>query len=236
MATNPYVKLAASHVLRFVPGPFGAAFETRLHFARRQLDRGTAIAAFETALAMLAPDGVCIDLGANVGTVTERLVERAGHVHAFEPDPWSFGELSRRVGERPNVTLHNVAIGTHDGTMRMLRDPGFAGDPSVRSHGTSAFPSVLWQQGEAETFEVPVVDIRRVLRGLGRPVAIMKVDIEGAEVDLIETLLDAPERNLVEALFVETHEVQIPELRRPTAALKKRVRSVTRPVIHLGWH
>lgn len=235
--TNPmtYLKLPAFWALSFLPGTAGAAFETRWHWARRGLFTDAAMQAFEQSLAALGPESLCVDLGANVGTISEKLLAHAGRVHAFEPDPWTFAQLEARVGANPGATLHNAAIGAHDGTLKMMRDPGFEENRTGTSQGTSAFRSLLWGEGEPEMIEVELIDIRRFLRELDRPVDLMKIDIEGAEVELLEALLEAPERALVREIFVETHEPQMPELRARTKALRTRVREQTQPLIHLDW-
>lgn len=229
------LKLAAFWTLSWLPGSLGAAFETRWCWARRSRKVGAAAAAFERTLEALDRDSLCVDLGANVGVIAERMAERAGHVHAFEPDPWSFARLKERLGDRPNVTLHNAAIGGRDGTLTLMRDPGFDANRAGASQGTSAFASLLWNHGASETFEAPVVDIRRFLRSLDRPVDLMKVDIEGGEAELLETLLEAPERLRVRTMFIETHEPQMPALRPRLKALRRRIRFLDRPAIHLDW-
>lgn len=230
-----WFKLLAFWALSFLPGKTGAAFETRWHWARRARFTDDAMRAFRESLARLGPDSLCIDLGANVGVISEEVLAHAGQLHAFEPDPWTFGQLETRIGSNPGAVLHNAAIGGHNGTLTMIRDPGFEANPAGTSQGTSAFKSLLWTDGDPETFNVELIDIRRFLRGLGRPVDLMKMDIEGAEVELLKVLLDAPECKLVREIVVETHEAQMPELQTRTKALRARVRGMKHPVIHLDW-
>lgn len=233
---SPYLTLAVSEVLRHVPGAVGERFETRGLWARRKVRARSSADDFAAELARLGPDSLCLDLGANVGVVTEQLAAVAGHVHAFEPDPWAFAQLSARVGGRANVTLHNKAIGPADGALTLYRDPHFADDPAIASQGTTAHSSLLWQPGDPGSFEVEMVDIRRFIRGCGRTVDLIKMDIEGAEVAVLEALLDAPELDQVGIMFVETHECQIRELRARTRALRARIGAYRRPRFYLDWH
>lgn len=230
-----YAKLAAFGVLSLLPGRIGEAFETRWHWARRAMNSGPSKEAFERSLAALDANALCLDLGANIGSISEQLAASGAHVHAFEPDAWAFGQLTERLGQKENVTLHNAAVGGQDGTLTLMRDPGFEKNQAGTSQGTSAFASLLWEEGEAETFEVELIDIRRFLRELERPVDLMKVDIEGAEVDLLEVLLDAPELAQVREMFIETHEPQMPQLRPRLKTLRRRIRTLEHPVIHLDW-
>ena len=38
-----------------------------------------------------------IDCGANIGSITEKLLEECDEVHAFEPNPHAFKELKKRL-------------------------------------------------------------------------------------------------------------------------------------------
>ncbi|MEM1351990.1 MAG: FkbM family methyltransferase, partial [Pseudomonadota bacterium] len=70
---------------------------------------------------MLRPGDVVIDCGANIGDVAEPLAETGATVLAYEPDPYAFGRLEARLGERSNVKLHNAAVGVEAGTVRLMR-------------------------------------------------------------------------------------------------------------------
>ena len=50
-----------------------------------------------------------------------------------------------------------------------------------------------------------------------------KMDIEGAEVEVLERLLGSTDTRLLGEVFVETHEKYQPELRERTQALRDRV-------------
>lgn len=233
---NPYLKLLVSQSLQWIPGGIGEKFETRALWAQRQLRARSSGDEFEQELGRLTKDSICIDLGANVGEITAQMAAVAGHVHAFEPGQWAFNQLKAKVGHLNNVTLYNAAIGVDDGTMTLYEDPGLADRPEVYSQGTSAFRSVLWQDGQPKGFEVEVKGLSGFLRSLQRSVDLLKVDIEGAEVALINALLDSPEAGLVKVMFVETHECQIPELRPSTKLLRNRLASTTQPKTYLEWH
>lgn len=190
---------------------------------------------FEARLATLGPDSLCLDCGANVGVFTERLAATGARVHAFEPDPYAFSRLSERVGAAPNVTLHHAAIGLEDGALTLTRDARFDEDPARFSIGTGAFASTYNAPG-GERFEVPLVGFRSFIERLGVPVDLVKMDIEGCEVDILEDMLATPFAAEIGEMFVETHEAQIPVLRKRTRSLRRRVaRRGLRDRICLDW-
>lgn len=216
------------------PGSVGREAETR-HLRRLRAGAAPlALAEFQRKLAALGPESICLDLGANVGDWTVRMAERAGHVHAFEPDPWAFDRLADRVRGRKNVTLHNAAVGTSDGVAVMRRARDFASDPaglSVQTSVASHTPSLE----TGETFEVPAVDLLGFLGKLDAFVDIIKMDIEGSEADVLEAFLSAPERRHVGSMFVETHEVNLPELRPRLDRLRRRIAEDGALDINLNW-
>ena len=82
---------------------------------------------------------------------------------------------------------------------------------------------------------VPQVGILTLLEKIGKPVHLMKVDIEGAEVPMLETLLSSPLAQNISIMLIETHE-HIPELVDRTHALRKRVKALSSPQIDMNWH
>lgn len=191
-------------------------------------------AQFDAILSKLGPESICLDCGANVGEMTRRMAKTGATVHAFEPDPYTFARLSEAVADFPNVTLHQAAVGASDGTLTLSRHAGFEEDPEAHSISTGAFRSVFRDEG-GDSFDVPMIGFRGFLRGLGRPADLIKMDIEGAEVEILEDILDSEDMALVGPLFVETHEAQIPELRRRTMRLHRRVAKLPGTTINLNW-
>lgn len=87
------------------------------------------------------------------------------------------------------------------------------------------------------TVEVEVVDFPKFLAGLNRNVRLIKMDIEGAEWDLLQALLDHPVLDRIDCIFVETHEWMNPAKYMPLAAqLQKRAEDMERPYLNLFWH
>jgi len=199
----------------------------------RHLTRVDATPAFEAALETLSPESVCIDCGANLGVVTRRLADRCGKVYAFEPDPWTAARLAENLAGRDNVTILPKAVGTEAGTVTLYRTTDFDTCPDVASLATSVFARPL---SAAEGVEVDSVDFVAFLRGLNRDIAILKMDVEGAEVDILEKLLGDPVRDRIGHIFVETHELQFTQLLARTERLRALTVSLTRPVVNLDWH
>ena len=177
----------------------------------------------------------CIDLGANVGDYTRMMASVAKQVIAFEPDPWTFDVLQANVADLQNVRLEKVAAGTHEGRVLLYRHVRFQDDPVLHS-GSSSLISSKTNVAEHEAVEVRQIDFIAYLKRLNEDIGTLKMDIEGAEVDLLEALLDRPEiMKRIDYIFMETHEARIPGHEPRVKSLRDRVRDMQRPSINLYW-
>ena len=164
---------------------------------------------------------VFVDLGANVGDFTSAVAPYASRVIAVEPDPWTADRFRANTAHLGNVDLVEAAVGVGTGEIRLHRPPKFAEDPELWSVGCTVVDNAF----EGETVTIPQVDYAALLDGIEGEIGVVKIDIEGAEVDLLEHLLDERPDLLrrIGALFVETHEKQFPPLERRTRALRARL-------------
>ncbi len=202
---------------------------------RKAARQRAAQAAFETVCAGMGKGDMAVDLGANAGIYTLRMAATGAHVVAIEPDPFAFDMLRDRVGHAGNVTLLPVAAGTSAGQMTLHRTANFEQDPARHTTSSSLLAdkkNVAGGQGMA----VEVIDIVAYLTDLNRDIALMKVDIEGAEVAVMEALLDAPVAQRIGHIFVETHARSIPRLADRTDALRARTQNRARPKVNWDWH
>jgi FkbM family methyltransferase len=200
----------------------GAWYRLR-RFTRRRRN-AEARKAFELALSRLGPDDICIDCGANIGAITTRLADTRATVHAFEPDPIAFQELSQSLGTRSNVVLHNAALGVGSGTVRLYMSP-IGANPVTRTQRSSIVSSKA-NITHDRFVDVPKVDFVQFVRSFERPLSLVKMDIEGAEVSILKAMFEQRLYEQIKLMFVETHEKQIPQLRGETMAIIRQSRKV----------
>jgi len=133
---------------------------------------------------LVGPGTVALDIGANWGLFAwalERQVGPSGHVHVFEPNPEHADSLRRMSGERPNVTVHAVALSDHTGAAR-LHIPVHAGR---RCSYEATLREPEFNGGDHEEVDVPVWTLDEALHAPSQPLGFIKCDVEGHEAALL---------------------------------------------------
>jgi FkbM family methyltransferase len=170
----------------------------------------------------LGPGDIAIDCGANLGAITKVLGAHGATVHAFEPNPDAFRVLTEQTAAMPNVHRHNQAVLDRPGEMTLYLHLNYALNPE-RFSSRSSLIAEKRNVDEAGGVKVKVIDLVDFILRLDRPVKLLKVDIEGAEYDLLNGLIDRGAMDRVEAVFVETHAHSIPSLVPVDRALRARI-------------
>jgi FkbM family methyltransferase len=143
----------------------------------------------------LRPGMVVLDIGAHVGyytLVAAQAVGPSGKVHAFEPcaETLSLLRTNVRANGFANVEIHPFAAGSSD-SKRILHVTG-----SSDSHGL--FPHPLTET--VRTTAVKTVAVAQVVQGR---VDLVKIDVEGAEFEVLEGMGDLVSGEGPSVLIVE---------------------------------
>jgi FkbM family methyltransferase len=187
---------------------------------------------------MLKPGDLAVDCGANMGVVTERLAATGASVVAFEPDPFAFKTLEQKFANASNVMLVNAAVGVGSGTVRLMRADNFGDNPE----GASVKSTILdgGRRIDAENaVEVPLIDfpswVADQVKARGE-IAFIKMDIEGAELDILEKMDSEQLFVNIRCLVAETHERKFKDLRDRYKALRDKVSQTYAPgKVNLDW-
>lgn len=212
--------------------------EALIRRQKRNLRKARAEGYLSGIAAMLRKGDLALDLGANMGVVTDILARTGADVVAFEPDPWAFGKLTERFADTPNVTLVNAAVGIGSGSVRLMRAQNFDDNPL----GASVKSTILdgGRQIDAENaIDVPLIDFPAYLteRLAERPeIAFIKMDIEGAELGILEALDTQGFFDRIRVLVAETHERKFRDLRPRFRSLRETFRAKYDPNrVSLDW-
>jgi FkbM family methyltransferase len=205
--------------------------------AGRKLDRRYKRRAeqdFRRVLATLGPGDACLDLGANRGEFTQLLAATGATVHAYEPDPDTFARLQAACAALSNVHLHQAAVGIRAGEVTLRREAGYAEDPIGHSVGSSVrFTDPRMDQGQG--IHVPQRAFADVVVAAGPRLRLIKMDIEGSEIEILTDLMHSGVPLDVEHLFVETHQQHYPADLPAVWQLRRWAATQSRPDINLHW-
>ena len=126
------------------------------------------------ALLHMRPGDIVFDIGANSVAVTTKLAAVAGHIYAFEPNPFV-----KQDGLPENVTIIQKAVSNADGKSVFHID---------QRPGAHASSLMILQDMEGKTEDITVNTIRldTFCQTNGVVPNIVKIDVEGMEPNVIE--------------------------------------------------
>jgi FkbM family methyltransferase len=154
---------------------------------------------------LLSPGDVCMDVGANIGYLTllaAKLVGPTGHVYAIEPAAGAFAALETNVAlnDLRNVTALQVAAGAAEGEATLDDRPwGQSLHSYIRRESESREPRVAGTPVRVE----PIAALVRP-EHIGR-LRLVKIDVEGYDLEVLRGLLHLFEAGARPALIVELH-------------------------------
>ena len=188
---------------------------------------------FDDYINSLPRGSLVIDVGANVGKFTKIFLKKEFKVHAFEPDPIAINELKKNCGHDENLKLFEVAVGIKNESKKLYRYRKFdAANPE-----TTIGSSVLsFRRGKDKPFvEIKCVDFIDYLKNIENKIALLKMDIEGAEVEILEKIIDEKLYKKIGKIYAETHERFSNKIAIETVNLRARLVKENINNINLNW-
>ena len=143
------------------------------------------------------PGDVIVDVGAHIGYFTllfAKLVGERGKVYAFEPDPNNFALLKANVEANgyTNIVLEQKAVSASTGTLTLYRS-----DDNPADH------RIYDPQGERSPIEISTVSLDDYLAERSSKVDFVKVDVQGAEISVINGMKHILKQNATLKLITE---------------------------------
>lgn len=165
----------------------------------------------------LQPNPLVVDVGAYEGDFTA-LMRRDwnARVIAFEPIPLFVSALTTRFSGDSCVSVVPVALGGVNGSIQL----------ALSDDGSSA-----WGTG-TETVEVPLRDVFEVVAD--ESVALLKINAEGAEFDVLDRLLQTGQVRQVDTIQVQFHRF-VPDAVARRRAIRRELRATHRCAWNVPW-
>jgi FkbM family methyltransferase len=176
---------------RAITIPSGAGEGLRFNIAGQNIGyaAGTNEMPVQMALVQcIRPGDVFYDIGANIGfftVIAARLVGPGGRVYAFEPVPQNVSALRRniRLNQFEQVQVMECAVSNHSGEGELLL---------ANWGGGSALATASTPPDQIGKITVALASIDQLLADEKiAPPAIVKIDVEGAELQVLEGMHQA---------------------------------------------
>jgi len=164
-------------------------------------------------VAPLSPSSTVLDLGANQGAFARALHGRFGcRIHSVEPTP----ALALALEGTPGIQVHHAAVNAKGGELLFRIDPNNSESSSIVS------------EPDEHTTVVDGTTLDALAGSIG-PIDLLKLDVEGAEVGILDQTSEATLRAIPQ-LTIEFHDFK------PAAAISPAmVRSVLARLRGLGF-
>jgi FkbM family methyltransferase len=144
-----------------------------------------------TYLYSYLPHRLAVDIGANRGDVSSRLLQVGYQVYAFEPFPAVIDKLKNRLGDHPNFRLFPFALGSENQTQELHIATDETPDNTYQD---ASFYSSLTKHSLSEglvftdTIPVTVKTLASLHDGeeLPKDIGLVKIDTEGFDLEVIK--------------------------------------------------
>lgn len=158
------------------------------------------------------------DVGAHIGLATIFFKQRypLARITAFEPNPNTFPLLEENTyfNNIHNVTLHNVALGKQSSKRTLYIDSSNGGGFS-----TASFLKDAWD-GTQENLGIEVVT-EPLSKYINSTIDLVKIDIEGAEQEIIKELEESGKIRNIKNIIIEFHPTEKQDIEKIKSILQK---------------
>jgi FkbM family methyltransferase len=139
---------------------------------------------------LVAPDDICLDLGANIGMITLALSALVpnGHVYAFEGSPETTQALKEtlRANKITNASAENTVVGRTAERVKFFDIPDMRSSGHYVPESNTREIAPISQGGDSQIVVSETKSVDQIVRELGlQRLDFMKIDVEGAELDVL---------------------------------------------------
>jgi FkbM family methyltransferase len=136
----------------------------------------------------ISPGDLCFDVGANVGEISEVMLQLGARVVAVEPQSENVRALEAKFSGNPNFAVVAKALGAKVGSGELMIC-GLSECSSMSAEfvevvtGSGRLPAEVYQWNEIR--EVRITTLDQLVHDFGLP-AFTKIDVEGFEAEVIK--------------------------------------------------
>src|SRR5262245_51120210 len=147
------------------------------------------------------------DCGSNIGmsVLFFKKLYPAARITAFEPDPRTLSALNENIRDNglTDVAAHQVALGSRDGIVDFYRDENENSSSPLMSVNRERLAGSRWQPVlRARHIQVQA---RRLSTFIESDIDLLKIDVEGAELEIMQDLVAAGKLRRARRIHLEYH-------------------------------
>lgn len=152
--------------------------------------------------------GVVLDVGANVGSYSKKIrdINENIPIFSFEPHPETFKKLEGNVMDL-NINVVNAAIGSNEGTLAL-----YDYESNDGSEHASVYQGVIEEihKGQVIAHQVQMKTLKRVVSDYHiERVALLKIDTEGHELEVLKGFESYIKENKVDLIHFEFNNLNV---------------------------
>jgi len=182
----------------------------------------------------LNKNSVVIDCGANTGKISSFLSITGATVYAFEPDPIAFESLQKNCGKRKNINCINKGVWNKNAILKLFRHTEMMNNEQAFTVGSSIVDTKKNISTDLSV-EIEVINLVEFIQSLNLKVDLVKIDVEGAETEILQSIINEDAHKLFKTMYVETHETKIPGQEEDLKKIKLLMKQKGIANIKLNW-
>lgn len=182
----------------------------------------------------LGKKSLVLDCGANVGHISKFLASTGATVISFEPDPVAYEKLLQRCGQKKNITLIKKGVWDKNAAIQLYTHKASTGNEASFTVGSS----IIAEKQNVNTekgMTIEVIDLISFMQQQHKKIDLVKLDVEGAEIEILHKIIATESWSLFEKMYVETHETKIPSQVKELTIIKQQLKEKGIKHIKLNW-
>lgn len=182
----------------------------------------------------LGKHSIVLDCGANVGHIAKLFSLTGATVIAFEPDPIAFKKLLYRCRNINNITCIQKGVWDRDVIIQLFTLQDSQGDEASFTVGSSIIADKINVNTE-KAKSIEVIDLVMYIQKSEKKINLIKLDVEGAEIEILKKVIATEAHLLFDRMYVETHESRIPSQVKDLEWIIKEIKNKGIRNIRLNW-
>ncbi len=139
-------------------------------------------------IASLTPDDCVLEIGGNVGTLTQRFHRKGATVISYEADPLAAKQLEANFAGHDNIHVHNAALSDQEGEVELYREADFNAEKLETTQSSTIInkTSLGYKLADKKIPSKKAEDVIQDIIQKNGKITLLYIDINGSELEILE--------------------------------------------------